>query len=250
MTKLTSKEFIDKLNSGDIKVGSGGKLSANESLFAEKEMAEIVTVEKKDLKENLEITSKLKEDVKNMTAIYIPGNVPSSKNNQQIIQIPVKNAYITPCCHVKMIKRESGGYFCPSCHKNTFFKTRPSIIAHKRVRLYKKNTFMLWKAQKEVFQFIIRNEKPPYVIGFYFIRDSARRYDYINAAQIVQDIIGTGIKNSSKMLISEPWIEDDDTSNIIPVFLGTHKNKDNAGVIIRPLPFAYKELLKELLLKS
>lgn len=62
---------------------------------------------------------------------------------------------------------------------------------------------------------------PPWKIGFYFIRDSKRRFDYINAAQIVQDLM---VKNG--------WIEDDNCDFLLPVFNGYEYDKLNPGVII------------------
>jgi len=244
--KMSAKDFKEKLKSGEIKVDQKGKLIAHESLFTEKEMTEAITDEEPELKESLEIVSGLKEDINKALAIFIKGNTPSSKNSQEIIQMPVKNAYVTTCCNAKAVKNDKQ-YYCPVCRKHHFVKTRPSLIANKIVRAYKRNTAKEWDKYGEVFKFIVRNQKPPYPVGFYFIRDSKRRFDYINAAQVVQDIMGTGIFTTTKVLISRPWIEDDDTRNIIPVFLGTHKDKENAGVIIKPLPDEYKQLLKSYL---
>ena len=65
---------------------------------------------------------------------------------------------------------------------------------------------------------------PPYKVGLFFVRDSKRRFDYINACQIVADL-----------MVDEGWIEDDDSTNFVPVFLGFSVDKKNPGVFIVPL---------------
>lgn len=61
----------------------------------------------------------------------------------------------------------------------------------------------------------------PYYVGLYFIRGSHHRFDYINAAQIVQD-----------MMVKHGWIEDDNADYFVPVFLGYRYDKKNPGVVI------------------
>ena len=63
-----------------------------------------------------------------------------------------------------------------------------------------------------------------YKIGFYFIRDSKRKFDYINAAQLPLDLMQ-----------DYDWIDDDDANNVIPVFLGYEVDKKNPGVRIKIL---------------
>ena len=75
--------------------------------------------------------------------IFIKGNVPSSKNS----------------------KRWTG----------------KMLINSKNVMSYKKNTADEWWQQGIKFREIIRDKEKPYRIGFYFIRDSKRKFDYINA---------------------------------------------------------------------
>ena len=65
---------------------------------------------------------------------------------------------------------------------------------------------------------------PPYKVGLFFVRDSKRRFDYINACQIVAD-----------MMVDEGWIDDDDSSNFVPIFLGYSVDKKNPGVYILPM---------------
>jgi hypothetical protein len=71
---------------------------------------------------------------------------------------------------------------------------------------------------------MLKGKTPPYRIEFTFIRDKHKKFDYINAAQIVQDLM---VKNK--------WLEDDNCDVLIPVFAPYQYKKDDGGVIIRVL---------------
>ena len=64
----------------------------------------------------------------------------------------------------------------------------------------------------------------PVVVSFKFIRGSRHKFDYINPAQTVQDLM---VKNG--------WIEDDNANFLIPVFEKYSYDKKNPGVKIRLL---------------
>ena len=118
--------------------------------------------------------------------IYIPFNVPSSKNSKQW----------------------TGKY----------------LINSKTTREYIKNTKKFYQEEKDKFLKLTKGLEKPYTVSFYFIRDSKRKFDYINPAQTVQDLM---VKNE--------WIEDDDIHNLIPHFTGYVVDKEKAGVIIKVL---------------
>ena len=118
--------------------------------------------------------------------IFISGNVPSSKNSKQW----------------------TGKY----------------LISSKTVRNYIKKHCDEWCKNTEKFKEMIKGKEKPYKVGFYFIRDSKRKFDYINAAQIVFDLMQ-----------HYGYIEDDDSTNIIPIFKGFEVDKAKAGVEIRVL---------------
>ena len=59
------------------------------------------------------------------------------------------------------------------------------------------------------------------VVGFYFIRDSRRKFDYVNPLQTVQDA-----------MVKHKWIEDDNMEMLLPIFEGYHVDKERAGVHI------------------
>ena len=71
---------------------------------------------------------------------------------------------------------------------------------------------------------MLKDKEKPYKVELYFIRDSKRKFDYINAAQIVFDLMQ-----------EYGYIEDDDSTNVIPVFKGFEVDKLNTGVEIKIL---------------
>lgn len=117
--------------------------------------------------------------------IYIKGNVPSSKNSKQW--------------------------------------TGRHLVNSKTVNRYLKEYGNQWKDKELISKFhkMLNNKEKPYEIGFYFIRDSKRRFDYINAAQLPCDL-----------MVKYGWITDDNCNEIVPVFLGYEVDKDNQGVIV------------------
>ena len=121
-----------------------------------------------------------------MKTIYIPTNVPSSKNS----------------------KRWTGKY----------------LIGSKITLEYKKNVADYYALLANTFRTMLKGKTPPYRIEFTFIRDKHKKFDYINAAQIVQDLM---VKNK--------WLEDDNCDVMIPVFAPYQYKKNDGGVIIKVL---------------
>jgi len=115
--------------------------------------------------------------------IFIPGNVPSSKNS----------------------KRWTG----------------KMLINSKTVMRYIKETQGYYLEYKIPFKKQLQQKEFPVKISFKFIRGSRHKFDYINPAQTVQDLM---VKNG--------WIEDDNAEFMIPVFEQYEYNKDNPGVYI------------------
>ena len=123
--------------------------------------------------------------------IFIEGNTPSSKNSKQFVTL--KNG-------------------------------KKLLLNSKIVRKYIDKSEMDWIFNKTEFFKMLKGKNKPYKIELYFIRDSKRRFDYINAAQIIFDLMQ-----------EYGYIEDDDSQNIIPVFKGFEVDKARAGVEIRVL---------------
>lgn len=117
--------------------------------------------------------------------IFIPSNVPSSKNSRQW----------------------TGRYFVTS--KNT--------------QRYVKETAPYWLQYRSEFIRATQRCSKPYLISLYFIRDSKRKFDLINACQIIQDL-----------MVKHKWLDDDNADEIVPIFLGYHVDKAKAGVVIAP----------------
>ena len=128
--------------------------------------------------------------------IFIAGNTPSSKNSKRIITIT---------------------------NKKTGKKTT-RLINSEVTEKYIKNSKAGWILNKNNFKKMLKGKEKPYKIELYFIRDSKRKFDYINAAQIVFDLMQ-----------EYGYIEDDDSTNVIPIFSGFEVDKARAGVEIKVL---------------
>jgi putative uncharacterized protein FNV0869 len=123
--------------------------------------------------------------------IFIAGNTPSSKNSKQFVTL--KNG-------------------------------KKLLLNSKIVRKYIDKSEMDWIFNKTEFFKMLKGKNKPYKIELYFIRDSKRKFDYINAAQIIFDLMQ-----------EYEYIEDDDSTNIIPIFKGFEVDKARAGVEIEVL---------------
>ena len=128
--------------------------------------------------------------------IFISGNTPSSKNSKRIIKITNKK---TGKKTTRLINSE---------------------VTEKYIKISKTDRIL----NKRKFLKMLENKEKPYRIELYFIRDSRRRFDYINAAQIIFDLMQ-----------EYGYIEDDDSTNVIPIFKGFEVDKVRAGVEIRVL---------------
>lgn len=120
--------------------------------------------------------------------IFIPGNTPSSKNSKQFV---------------------------------TLKTGKTLLINSKTAQSYIKNSKADWILNKRNFLKMLEGKEKPYRIELFFIRDSRRKFDYINAAQIIFDLMQ-----------EYGYIEDDDSANVIPVFKGYKVDKNRAGVEI------------------
>lgn len=125
----------------------------------------------------------IKDSVELKTTLFIPGNVASSKNSKQW--------------------------------------TGKFLVSSKTTQNYTKATSAFYSILKHEFKEMVKDQPKPYKIGFYFIRDSKRKFDFVNVAQLPFDLM---VKNG--------WIEDDNADEVIPVFLGYHVDKLKAGLEI------------------
>ena len=118
-----------------------------------------------------------------MAKIFIPGNVPSSKNSKQW--------------------------------------TGKMLINSKATRKYISNTKIYYMKNKMKFRKMLKNKRKPYKIYFEFIRGTKHKFDYINPAQTIQDLM---VKNG--------WIMDDNCDEMMPIFDKYEYDKNNCGVYI------------------
>jgi len=133
--------------------------------------------------------------------VFISGNVPSLKNSKQWT-----GKFLVSSKTVKSYLKKKG--------------IKSYSTTHKEVKGYKcmPNNF---EEEIKPFLNVIEQMARPVTIGFYFIRDSKRKFDYINVVQIILDL-----------MTAHGIIEDDNADEVIPQFFGYHVDKDNAGVKI------------------
>ena len=138
--------------------------------------------------------------------IFIPGEVPSSKNSKEIGFFFLK-------------KGSPGKIFV--LRNGSYIPVRLNLNSSKATKRYVKDHSIDYLANKVNFQKLLVGKTKPYRIVFKFSRKTRRKFDYINAAQIVQD-----------MMVQQGWVEDDDCVNVKPYFLDYEHNKENPGVLI------------------
>ena len=124
-----------------------------------------------------------KKKTNSIESIFIPSNVPSSKNS----------------------RRWTGKFF----------------IGSKQTLKYYKETQGYWLENKSKFIKLLKGCEKPYKISFKFIRKSKHKFDYLNPAQTVQD-----------QMTKYGWIDDDNSDEMIPVFLKYEYDKEKPGVFI------------------
>ena len=106
------------------------------------------------------------------------------------------------------MKCDDNEFFIPinvPSSKNSKRWTGKILISSKIVMDYRSNTAGYWLQQKRNFINALKGKDKPYKIGFHFVRDSRRRYDFINPLQTAQD-----------EMVKYGWIEDDNIFELIP----------------------------------
>lgn len=175
---------------------------------------------------HLEIFEKL---VDLRMAHFIKGNVPSSKNSKEIIQIYTGRS---TCCNAPYNKIQTGTFVCTKCGQFTNPGKRPVITDSKLTKEYKEKTMVDYITCKSIFENFTQF---PIAVGMYFVRDSKRNFDFNNISQVVCD-----------MLTQSHCIEDDNINVIIPVYLGSCVDKENAGVYIYPFKYHSEKFFKRI----
>jgi len=91
--------------------------------------------------------------------------------------------------------------------KNSKIWTGKILINSKYVRDYLKIAEKQFQLNRNRFLKLIRNRNRPLHIKFRFVRKTKQKFDFINLAQIIQDL-----------MVKYEWIDDDDYRNIVPYF--------------------------------
>ncbi len=110
-----------------------------------------------------------------VNSVFISGNVASSKNSKRIVF-------------------------------NRGMKY-PMLINSETVMNYKKIAIPQFETKKDLFLDIIQGKQFPLKIELKFIRDTKRLFDFINAAQVIFDL-----------MVECDWIEDDNYKFVVPYF--------------------------------
>lgn len=139
--------------------------------------------------------------------IFIPFNTPSLKNSKV---------------------KTSRGIFASKTVKKYLTKLGIQNFSSSRkiVKGYVKKP-NLFEGIREQFAEQIKNKDQPYLVGFHFVRDSKRDFDFNNATQIINDL-----------LVAHDMLEDDCMRVMIPVPLMIEGlwytiDKTNPGVYIK-----------------
>ena len=79
---------------------------------------------------------------------------------------------------------------------------------------------------RQKFRALCKGKSKPLELGIYFVRDTRRKFDFVNIVQTVQDII-----------VRAEWLEDDNMDEMVPLPVEIegkvyHVDKDHAGVYI------------------
>lgn len=169
---------------------------------------------------NAEMITHLRTMASNNQVIYIKGNTPSLKNSKEIFQVFTKQS---ECCKTNggFMTKEDGTWKCTKCGNPAIRHTKPILVKAKRVSEFEKAHQDDFVKQLDTWKSIIIDKKRPYRIGMYFIRDSFRLFDYVNASQVLLD-----------MMTTAGYYIDDNVLWANPEFLGYHVDSDRACAII------------------
>lgn len=140
--------------------------------------------------------------------IFIPGNVPSSKNSK----IKTRNGIFHSKTVQKYLKYHGIKSYSLRKREITPYSRKPVLFP-----------FVPLKIMFQAFE-------PPYFVGFHFVRDSRRKADFQNIVQILADLFVAG-----------GVIPDDDMTSFFPVPLckcggWSSLSKANPGVFVGLFP--------------
>ena len=147
--------------------------------------------------------------------IFIPGNVPSLKNSKIAT---TKGVFASKTVRHYLQDLGIRGY----------------SLRERAVQEYQRRPNLFRAAIKPMLSADI---KIPHLIGLYFIRDSNRQFDWINAAQIIFDLLVAHrviTDDSMRYLVPSPFLSGKDMAEVwgVPENTWYCVDKERAGVII------------------
>lgn len=162
----------------------------------------------------------------NLEWIWIEGNVPSLKNSKEIVSLHTKrkpNDYkVKYAIELPGRKSLQLDLICDRDDETAapvIRKLRPILIPSKAHKKYEKAHGLDYRDAASKFRLMAKRHSKPLKVGFYFIRDSKRIFDYGNAIATVEDL-----------MTSRGWIPDDNCQEIMSIPLGYHVDKYKPGV--------------------
>ena len=140
-------------------------------------------------------------------AIFIPGNVPSSKNSK----IKTKHGIFASKTVKKYLSNLGIQRYSVSKKQVTGFVRRDNEFAK----------------FKDEFKLLVEKSKGDMIISFHFVRATKHKFDFHNMVQIIADL-----------LVAHDFIEDDDMDHFIPMPFKLKNewysyDKDDPGVWIK-----------------
>lgn len=114
----------------------------------------------------------------------------------------------------------------PSSKNSRIWTGRFSIVS-KATSKWKTSTKEYWEKYADDFKNEFQKYEKPVLVGFHFVRKSKHRWDFGNICQAPLD-----------EMVRHNWIEDDNSSIILPIPLNLNKvywsnDKENPGVWIQ-----------------
>jgi hypothetical protein len=166
------------------------------------------------------LQAKIREKLFLNNSFFFPGNTPSLKNSKEILQIYTSTSQ---CCHAPVMRFKQGKILrsiCSACKKPVNLK-RAILGPSKPVREYRDTHQGVFLQNKPRFIEEAKKHTLPLLLGFYYIRDSERKFDYSNAAHILLD-----------MMRDAGYFADDDCDTVMDYPLGYHVDKKRAGAYV------------------
>lgn len=107
----------------------------------------------------------------------------------------------------------------PSKKNSKIITKNRRIISSKLTRDYEEWIKPFIKDNSTEWFKMVNNKEYPYKVGFYFYRDSRRKWDFVNIIQTIADVMQ-----------DYQYIIDDDTKHFIPIYLGEElAKKEKSG---------------------